>query len=314
MTTTVLVWGGFLLFVFGMMAIDLGLFHKEAHAVGTKEAATWTGVWVTLALLFNVGVYYFMGHNTGLEFLTGYLIEYSLSVDNIFVFILLFSYFGVDPRYRHRVLFWGILGALVLRALLIFVGAALIAKFHWIIYLFGAFLIFTGIRMSFGGGVEPHPEKNPVVGWFKRHFAVADRYHQDHFFIHLPGKQGWFATPLFIVLLIIETTDIMFALDSIPAIFAVTTNTFIVFTSNVFAIMGLRSLYFLLDGVMGLFRYLKYGLTFVLTFIGLKMVLSDIWQIPTGWSLGVVAGILGISILWSVLHPEPDEQQHHEHG
>lgn len=308
-------WGGFLLFVFGMMALDLGIFHKQSHAVRTSEAAIWTGVWVTLALLFNAGIYYFMGQAAGLEFLTGYLIEYSLSVDNIFVFIVLFAYFRVDPRFRHRVLFWGILGALVFRAALIGAGSALIHTFHWVIYLFGAFLMLTGLRMAFGGDSEPHPERNPVVGWFKRHFAVTNTYHGDAFFVHDEQKARWLATPLFIVLLIIETTDIMFALDSIPAIFSVTTNTFIVFTSNVFAIMGLRSLYFLLDGVMGLFRYLKYGLTAVLVFIGLKMLLSDFWEVPIGWSLGVVAGLLSIAVLASVLLPErPPHGQHMKQG
>lgn len=308
--TTILMWGGFLVFVLGMLAIDLGLFNKEAHIVSTKEAATWTGVWVALALLFNAGIWYFMGPNSGLEFLTGYLIEYSLSVDNIFVFIMLFSYFRVDPMYRHRVLFWGIIGALIFRATLIGVGAALIERFHWIIYLFGAFLIFTGLRMAFSKEEDPHPDKNPVVAFFKRHFPVTNQYHGEHFFVQLPGSVKWFATPLFIVLLIIETTDIMFALDSIPAIFAVTTNAFIVFTSNVFAIMGLRSLYFLLDGIMGLFRYLKVGLTFVLCFIGIKMVITDIVHIPTIVSLGAVAGILGLSIVASLVIPAPPEAEH----
>lgn len=304
--STIFMWGGFLLFVFGMMALDLGLFHKESHVISTREAAIWTAVWVSLALIFNTGVYFWMGHELAIEFLTGYLIEYSLSVDNIFVFILLFSYFAVEPLYRHRVLFWGIIGALILRAALIGVGAALIAKFHWIIYLFGAFLIFTGVKMALSKDEEPEPEKNPVVVWFKKFFPVTPHYHGNAFFVKPAGEIRWFATPLFVVLLIIETTDIMFALDSIPAIFAITKDPFIVFTSNVFAIMGLRSLYFLLDGVMGLFRYLKIGLTFVLCFIGLKMVLSDIYHVGTGLSLSVVAGILGASVIASLILPKKD--------
>ncbi|HYF94149.1 MAG TPA: TerC family protein [Symbiobacteriaceae bacterium] len=307
---SIAVWVGFLLFVFALMAVDLGLFHKKAHAVSTKEAGIWTAVWVSLALSFNVGVYFFAGKELAINFLTGYLVEYSLSVDNIFVFILLFSYFKVDPAYRHRVLFWGILGALIFRGLLIGVGTALIAKFHWIIYVFGAFLIFTGIKMAFSGEAEPEPDKNPVVGFFKRHFPVASSYHGDAFFIKPEGTTRWYATPLFIVLLVIETTDIMFALDSIPAIFGITNDPFIVFTSNVFAIMGLRSLYFLLDGVVDLFRYLKFGLTFVLCFIGIKMVLSDLWHVPTALSLGVVASILGISIIASIVHEQIEKRAH----
>lgn len=308
MLGTIAAWGGFLLFVFAMMAIDLGLFHKKSHAVSTKEAAIWTCVWVTLALLFNAGVYFFEGSEAAVNFLTGYLVEYSLSVDNIFVFILLFSYFKVSPLYRHRVLFWGILGALFFRATLIGVGAALIAKFHWIIYIFGAFLIFTGIKMAFSGDAHPEPDKNPIVSFFKKHFPVVNAYHGDHFFVKPEHALRWHATPLFIVLLVIETTDIMFALDSIPAIFGITSDAFIVFTSNVFAIMGLRSLYFLLDGVMDLFHYLKYGLTVVLCFIGVKMVISEIYHMPTALSLGVVAGILAISIIASIIKERLDHK------
>ncbi|HYG58394.1 MAG TPA: TerC family protein [Symbiobacteriaceae bacterium] len=305
-STTVLAWGGFLLFVFAMMALDLGVINKKSHVVSTKEAGIWTAIWVTLALLFNVGVYIFMGKNPAIEFLTGYLIEYSLSVDNIFVFILLFSYFQVNPAYRHRVLFWGILGALFFRATLIGVGAALITRFHWIIYLFGAFLIFTGIKMALSKDENPEPEKNPVVLAFKKFMKVTESYQGDHFFVR--QDHVLYATPLFVVLLIIETTDIMFALDSIPAIFAITKDPFIVFTSNVFAIMGLRSLYFLLDGVMGLFRYLKLGLTFILCFIGIKMVISDLYHVPTAISLGVVAAILAVSIIASLVIPEKKEE------
>jgi len=244
------------------------------------------------------------GPDPALQFLTGYLIEYSLSVDNIFVFIMLFSYFAVDPLYRHRVLFWGIVGALVFRGLLIGVGTALISRFHWIMYIFGAFLLFTAAKMAMSKDDEqPDPDNNRVVRLFKRFFPVTEKFHGEHFFVRMPDNK-LVATPLFITLLVIETTDIMFALDSIPAIFAVTTDSFIVFTSNVFAIMGLRSLYFLLDGIMGLFRYLKYGLTVILGFIGVKMLISGFVEIPTILSLGVVVGVLAISILLSVLIPE----------
>lgn len=304
MTPTVLLWVVFAVIVVGVMAIDLGVVDKKAHAVSTREAATWTAVWVSLALLFNLGVYWFMGPDPALQFLTGYLIEYSLSVDNIFVFIMLFSYFAVDPLYRHRVLFWGIIGALVFRATLIGVGAALISRFHWVMYIFGIFLLFTAAKMAMSKEDEnPEPEKNAVVRLFKRFFPVTEQFHGEHFFFRMPDNR-LVATPLFITLLVIETTDIMFALDSIPAIFAVTTDSFIVFTSNVFAIMGLRSLYFLLDGIMGLFRFLKYGLTVILAFIGAKMLISGFVEIPTILSLAVVIGVLAISILLSVLIPE----------
>jgi len=289
------------------MAVDLGVVDRKAHAISTREAAIWTGVWVSLALLFNLGIYFFKGPDPALQFLTGYLIEYSLSVDNIFVFIMLFSYFAVDPLYRHRVLFWGIIGALVFRGLLIGVGTALISRFHWILYVFGVFLLFTAAKMALAkDDDEPDPENNRVVRLFKRFFPVTEKFHGEHFFVRLPDSHRYVATPLFITLLVIETTDIMFALDSIPAIFAVTTDSFIVFTSNVFAIMGLRSLYFLLDGIMGLFRFLKYGLTVILGFIGAKMLISSIVEIPTLLSLGVVVSVLALSILLSVLIPKPD--------
>jgi len=313
MLTNVLMWTGFFVVIFGMMALDLGVFNKKSHVTSTKEAAIWTGVWVTLAVLFNVGVLFLKGQAPALEFLTGYLIEYSLSVDNIFVFIMLFSYFKVEPAYRHRVLFWGIVGALVLRGLMIGVGAALIHQFHWIMYVFGAFLVFTGIKMAVQKEADPDPDKNPVVVFFKRHFPVTNQYHGDQFFVKPEGAVQWLATPLFIVLLIVETTDIMFAVDSIPAIFAITSDPFIVFTSNVFAIMGLRSLYFLLDGIMGLFRFLKIGLTFILCFIGIKMLIADIYHVPIVMSLGVVAGILVISIVASLLIPASREEAKEHH-
>jgi tellurite resistance protein TerC len=311
--TEVLLWVGFAVIVLGAMAVDLGLVNKKAHAVTTKEAAIWTAVWASLAFAFNGVVWWLKGPGPALEFLTGYLIEFSLSVDNIFVFIMLFSYFVVDAAYRHRVLFWGIIGALVFRALMIGVGSALIAQFHWVMYIFGAFLLFTGVKMGVAkDGGEPDPEKNPIVKTFKRFFPTTDKYHGEHFFVKEAGSTVWKATPLFIVLLVIETTDVMFALDSIPAIFAITTDPFIVFTSNVFAILGLRSLYFLLDGIMDLFRFLKIGLAVVLSFIGVKMLIMDFYHIPTMASLAVVGGILAISIIASLVIPAPPKAEGHK--
>lgn len=307
MTGNVWLWGGFLAFILAMLAIDLGLVRREVRAVTTKEAAIWTAVWVSLAVAFNVGLYLWRGAAPALEFLTGYIIEYSLSVDNIFVFIMLFAYFAVPAAYRHRVLFWGILGALIMRGALIGVGAALIARFHWILYLFGAFLIVTGFKMAFAKEEGVEPDKNPVVRLCRRYVPVTDRFHGEAFFVRQAGR--WFATPLFIVLLVVETTDVMFALDSIPAIFAVTRDPFIVFTSNTFAILGLRSLYFLLDSVMGLFRYLKVGLSIVLVFIGVKMVVADWFHVPIALSLGVVAGIIALSIAASlIIRPAAGEE------
>jgi tellurite resistance protein TerC len=258
-----------------------------------------------LALLFNLGVYYWRGAETALEFFTGYLIEKSLSVDNIFVFILIFSYFSVPAQYQHKVLFWGIIGALIMRAILIAVGATLIAKFHWIIYVFGGFLIFTGVKMALQKNTDIHPEKNPLVKLFKRFMPVTNEYRGEKFFIKEKGRR--FATPLFIVLLIVEATDLVFAVDSIPAIFAITKDPFIVYTSNVFAILGLRSLYFALAGIMGYFHYLKIGLAMVLVFVGAKMMLVDIYKIPIGLSLGIVGGILLLSVLASLIWPRRPE-------
>lgn len=312
-SSDVLLWVGFNAFILAMLAIDLGLFHRDSHEVTTKEATGWTIVWVSLAMTFNAILYFWKGPGPALEFMTGYLIEYSLSVDNIFVFIMLFSYFNVPSAFRHKVLFWGILGALIMRAALIVAGATLIAKFHWMIYLFGAFLIFTGIKMAFSGDDGVEPDHNPVVKWFRRVFPVTGQFEGQNFFVRHGGKL--MATPLFIVLLVVETTDVMFALDSIPAIFAVTRDPFLVYTSNVFAILGLRSLYFLLSGVLGLFRYLKYGLSGVLTFVGVKMVITDLWHVSTGVSLGVVAGILFIAVVASVLIKEKkDDDEDSGHG
>ncbi len=301
MTTDVLSFILFNLFVIAMLAVDLFVFHRKAHEVKLGESVWWTAFWIVLALLFALGIYVWRGPVDGVSFLTGYVIEKSLSVDNIFVFILMFSFFRVDPRYQHKVLFWGILGALVMRAVFIFAGITLIHKFHWVIYLFGAFLIYTGIRMAFHRGTEIHPEKNPVLRIFRRFVPVTEDYRDDRFFVRENARR--LATPLFIVLLFIETTDIVFAVDSIPAVIAITRNPFIVYTSNVFAILGLRALYFALAGTMKIFRFLHYGLSVILAFIGTKMLISDIYEMPVVIALGVVAGILAISVLASVFKP-----------
>jgi len=298
-TSSIWLWVGFNVFVLGMLALDLGVFHRKAHVVGFKEAGIWSAVWIALALAFNAGVWHFFGPQKGMEFLTGYLIEKSLSVDNIFIFALIFSYFAVPQQYQHRVLFWGILGALVMRAIFIAAGAALISNFHWIIYVFGAFLILTGIKMVFTPDKGLEPEKNPVVKLVRRLMPVTDRYHGQKFFARENGALA--ATPLFLVLALVETTDLIFAVDSIPAIFAVTTDPFIVYTSNVFAILGLRSLYFLLAGVMNKFEYLKLGLAAILVFVGAKMALVDVYKIPSAVSLGVVATILAVAVVASLL-------------
>jgi tellurite resistance protein TerC len=303
MIDTIYLWVGFNLFILGMLAIDLGIFHRKAHTVGFREAITWSTVWVCLALIFNAGIWHFAGKEKALEFFTGYLIEKSLSVDNVFVFALLFSYFAVPTKYQHKVLFWGILGALVMRAIMIGLGAVLITRFTWIIYVFGVFLILTGIKMIVKRAEEIHPERNPVVRWFKRFVPVTADYREDKFFVREYGRLV--ATPLFVVLLLVEITDLIFAVDSIPAIFAVTTDPFIVYTSNVFAILGLRSLYFVLAGVMHKFHYLKVGLGVVLAFVGVKMLLGHSpYKIDTLVSLGVVAGVLAISVIASLLRPQ----------
>jgi tellurite resistance protein TerC len=292
-----ILWVAFNVLVLGMLALDLLVLHRKAHAVSLREALAWSCVWVSLALLFSLGVYFVRGGEKALEFLTGYVIEWSLSVDNLFVFLVIFSYFAVPPIYQHRVLFWGILGALVLRAIFIATGSALLANFHWMIYVFGGFLVFTGIKLLFAGEDKVEPEKNPAVRLLRRFIKVTPDYQGQRFFIRKDGTL-W-ATPLLLVLVVVETTDVIFAVDSIPAIFAITLDPFIVYTSNVFAILGLRALFFLLAGVMEMFRYLKVGLSFVLCFVGAKMMLVDLYKIPIGISLGVVAGILGISILAS---------------
>jgi tellurite resistance protein TerC len=303
MTGTLSLWIGFNIFVLCMLALDLGVFHRKAHIVSFRESIAWTCVWVVLALIFNLGVWHSYGSEKAIEFFTGYLIEKSLSVDNVFVFALLFSYFAVRPLYQHKVLFWGIIGALVMRALMIAAGAALISRFAWIIYLFGAFLIATGIKMIVKRSEAIHPERNPIVRLFKRLMPVTNCYQNGSFFVRENGVVT--ATPLLVVLLLVEFTDLIFAVDSIPAIFAVTTDPFVVYTSNVFAILGLRSLYFALAGVMNKFHYLKIGLGGVLTFVGIKMLLAHSpYKIDTLVSLGVVIVILATSIIASLLRPK----------
>ncbi|HJT26410.1 MAG TPA: TerC family protein [Pyrinomonadaceae bacterium] len=297
-------WIGFSLFIFTMLSLDLGLFNRKAHTIKYREAWLWSGVWVTLAMIFAGIVFYYLGSQSGFEFLTGYLIELSLSVDNLFVFLLIFSYFKVPAKFQHRVLFWGVMGALFMRLTMIFVGAALINRFHWIIYIFGAFLVYTGIKMFRQEEIEVQPEKNPLVRLVTRFLPITRHYEEEKFFTKANGKRT--GTLLLLVLMVVEVTDLVFAVDSIPAIFAVTTNTFIVYTSNVFAILGLRSMYFLLAGVVEKFRYLRFGLAIVLSFIGLKMLVGAVgFHIPIKISLVFVALVLIGSVVASlVISPE----------
>ncbi len=299
MTPTILLWVVFTLVVLGMLALDLGVFHRRAHAVSVKEAAVWSTVWIGLALAFNVGIYLLKGTQAGLEFLAAYLLEKSLSVDNIFVFLMIFTYFAVPAAYQHRLLFWGILGALVMRAIFIVTGLALLKYFHWIIYVFGALLIFTGGKMLTQRESSIHPERNPVLRLLRRYMPITERYEGQRFFVLRQGRR--FATPLLVVLAVIESTDLVFAVDSIPAVLAITRDPFIVYTSNIFAILGLRALYFLLAGVMDLFHYLRYGLGVVLVFVGVKMMLADLYKIPITTSLAVIGVILTVSVVASVM-------------
>ncbi len=301
--TETLMWIFFGILVSGMLTLDLGVFHRKAHEVKFKEALIWSIVWILLALAFNVLVYFWHGTQSALEFLTAYLIEKSLSVDNIFVFLMIFEYFGVKSAYQHKVLFWGILGAIIMRAIFIFAGITLIKIFHPIIYVFGAFLIFTGIKIAMQKEREIHPERNPVIKLFRKFFKITGDYVEDKFFVKY-GKD-LFATPLLIVLLFVESTDVMFAVDSVPAVIAISRDPFIIYTSNIFAILGLRALYFLIAGFVTLFRYFKYGLSVVLVFVGIKMLISDFYKIPTLISLIVVFSVIAISILASTLIPEP---------
>jgi tellurite resistance protein TerC len=299
-------WVGFSVFILCMLGLDLGLFNRKAHTIRYREAWIWSGVWVTLAVLFGILVFRYQGSQRGLEFFTGYLIELSLSVDNLFVFLLIFSYFRVPARFQHRVLFWGVMGALIMRLTMIFVGAALINRFQWIIYIFGAFLVYTGIKMFKQEQGDIQPEQNPVVRIVTRFFPITRHYEEKHFFTRVDGRRT--GTLLLLVLIVVEVTDLVFAVDSIPAIFAITTNTFIVYTSNVFAILGLRSMYFLLAGVVEKFRFLRVGLAIVLTFIGAKMLLVAAGlHIPIWVSLIFVAVVLLGSVAASLLIPQSTE-------
>lgn len=298
-------WVAFNAFVLAMLALDLLVFHKQAHEVRSREALAWSLFWIALALLFGVGVYQFMGRDLALEYFAGYVIEKALSVDNIFVFVLIFGFFRVPARYQHRVLFWGILGALLMRGAMIGAGVYLIEHFHWILYVFGAFLVFTGIRMATHHEHEIDPEANPVLRLVRRLVPVTAAYHGQKFFVReaVPGTARLVATPLFVVLVLVETTDLIFAVDSIPAVFAVTQHPFIVYSSNVFAILGLRALYFLLARVIHRFHYLKPALSLVLVFVGLKMLVADVYKVPIGLSLGIILGVLAIAVVASLLHP-----------
>jgi len=316
MTEGIWYWVGFIVFVLIMLLLDLGVFHKKDTVVKVKEALGWSLFWISLAMIFNVGVYYFIDHTKAVEFFTGYLLEKSLSVDNLFVFILIFGFFKIEPKYQHKVLFWGIIGALVMRAIFIFAGVALIERFAWIMYVFGAFLIYTGLHMLFEkkDAEDFDPNKNILIRWFRKVMPVTDDMSVPHFFVK--KNKVLHATPFFIALLLIEASDVIFALDSIPAILSVSKDTFIVFTSNIFAILGLRSLYFALSGIMDYFHYLKYALAGILSFIGVKMCVNEFtkqfdydFHISNFASLGVIAVLLTISILLSIALKKRQEQK-----
>ncbi|MBX2943925.1 MAG: TerC family protein [Cyclobacteriaceae bacterium] len=292
-------WIGFNIFILVMLALDLGVFHRKSKHISVKEAFLWTGFWVLLAFAFNVLIYYTQGTEKAFEFFTGYLIEKSLSVDNIFVIILIFSYFQVADEHQHKVLFWGILGALVMRGIFIFAGVELIHRFHWLVYIFGAFLVYTGIKIVTSGDMKIDPEKNPVTKLARRFFSITDSYEGDKFFVKRDGKR-W-ATPLFLVVMLIESTDLIFAVDSIPAILAVSDDAFIVYTSNVFAILGLRSLYFALAGIERYFKYLKFGVSAILIFVGIKMAIVDFYKIPIEISLTFIFVALSLATLASLI-------------
>ena len=310
--TNIWFWVGFIAFVLAMLSLDLGVFNRTPHVVKAREALVWTSVWVALALVFAGGLAVFADRQAALTFLTGYVIEESLSVDNIFVIVLIFQYFAVPAQYQHRVLFWGILGALVMRGIFIGLGAALLARFEWIIYIFGALLVITGIRMAVKGDEEFDGEQNPVVRFVRKILPLTDGYRGKHFFSVENGKRH--ATPLLLVLVLVEATDLIFAVDSIPAIFGITRDPFIVFTSNIFAVMGLRSLFFLLAHVVTKFHLLKYGLAFILTFVGAKMLLESWIHIPILVSLGVVVGVLAASIAASLVWPAPEPEPESKTG
>jgi tellurite resistance protein TerC len=305
MESQVLWWVAFAVIVFVLLVLDLKVFHRKSRVITLKESLLWTAFWVALALLFNLGIYLWRGHGPALEFLTCYLIEESLSIDNLFVFLLVFSYFAVAPAYQHKVLFWGIIGAIIMRLAFIEVGVTLLERFHWVFYIFGAFLVVTAIRMAFQRDEKIDPENNVVLRLFRRFVPVTSSYEEDRFFVKRAGR--FVATPLFIVVLVVETTDLVFALDSIPAALAITLDPFIVYTANIFAILGLRSLYFALAGVMRLFHYLRYGLVVVLIFVGVKMLIADFYKIPTEIALGAVVGVLLISVIASIIWPRNEK-------
>ncbi len=300
-----LTWAIFSVVITGMLILDLGVFHRDGHEISLREALIWTAVWIVLGLLFSLVIYVRLGLDAMLAYLTGYIIEKSLSMDNIFVFQVIFTYFAVPPQYRHRVLFWGVIGALITRGIFIFTGVVLINTFHWIIYVFGALLIITGIRMITDHDETIEPEKNPILRLFRKFFPVHPSYHGQRFFVRKDGRL--YATPLFVVLLVVESTDVVFAVDSIPAIMAITTDPLIIYTSNIFAILGLRALYFALAGLIQLFHYLHYGLSFILVFVGIKMLISGFYKIPTWVALIVVVVTLTIAIVASILWPKTEE-------
>lgn len=302
MFQTALPWILFNIFVLLALALDLGIFSKKQHVIGFKEAFLRSAIWMSLAMLFCLGIYWTRGSDLALKFLTGYIVEQSLSVDNLFVLHSIFSYFCVEKKYLHRVLFWGILGAIILRAIFIFAGIILINAFHWVIYIFGLFLVIAGIKLAWGQAQEIRPENNPVLRLFRKFMPITKEFHGQHFFVKLNGV--YWATPLFVVLLMVESTDVVFAIDSVPAILAITTDPFLVYTSNVFAILGLRSLYFALDKTVEIFHYLHYGLAFILIFIGLKMLLIDVIHVPILLALGVIVTVLSSSIIASIMFPK----------
>ena len=312
MNVTILLWVGFIAFVLLLLAIDLGVFHRRSHEVGLREAAIWSSVWIALALLFNAGIFLWMGEEKGLEFLTGYLLEKSLSMDNIFVFLVIFANFGVPAIYQHRVLFYGILGAMIMRGAFIATGVTLLNMFHWVVYGFGGFLVLTGIRLALRKDQEIDPERNPVLRVARRFFPITTSYHGQSFVIRRQG--ALMVTPLLLVLLVVESTDLVFAIDSVPAVLAVTRDPFIVFTSNIFAILGLRALYFLMANVLQRMRYLKAGLSVVLVFVGVKILITEVYQVPTMLSLGAIATILAVTITASYMANEKDARPKQVHS
>jgi len=300
-------WWMFNLFILLLLALDLGVANRRDQEVSLRQALMGCAFWIGLALAFNLLIYVWRGSDAALQFLAGYLIEESLSIDNLFVFMMVFSYFRVPLAYQRTVLFWGILGAILMRMLFIVIGVALIERFHWVIYLFGLFLVYTGYQMAVEKGAQIDPSKNPILRWVRKFMPVTEGYEGKRFFVYREGKR--YATPLFIVLLVVETTDLIFAVDSIPAVLAISSDAFIIYTSNVFAVLGLRSLYFALAGLMGLFHYLRYGLAAILSFVGLKMLCSGFYHMEIGLALGIVAGILALSITASLRWPVPQEAE-----